>query len=111
MRDYQIVSPSLDGILHHESIVYEGLKRPFELLRIMDGPISRGNKKLSEKGGGKKVIYTDVEYKVIKEYTQDLYSLFMKKLSQFMVDPNRKDDEDVKLQAMLQEMIKIKKLL
>ena len=109
MRDYQIVSPSLDGILHHESIVYEGLKRPFELLRIMDGPISRGNKKL--KNEGKKVIYTDAEFKVIKEYTQDLYSLFMKKLSQFMVDPNRKDDEDVKLQAMLQEMIKIKKLL
>jgi hypothetical protein len=108
MRDYQLTSPSLDGILHHDSIVYEGIKRPFELLRVMDGPASRG---LGKRGNLLEIIYTDAEQKVIQDYLQDLQQLFMKKFSQFIIETELKPDEGLKLLAMLQEMIKIKKLL
>lgn len=108
MRDYQLISPSLDGILHHESIVYEGITRPFELLRVMDGPASRG---LGKRGDISEVIYTDAEQKVIQDYLQDLQRLFMKKFTQFMVETELRPDEGLKLLAMLQEMIKIKKML
>lgn len=108
MRDYQVISPSLDGILHHESIVYEGIKRPFELLRVMDGPATRGAYKRS---AVTTVVYTPAEQKVIQDYLQDLHNLFMKKFTQFMLETEPKTDEGVKLLAMLQEMTKIKKLL
>ncbi len=98
MRDYQLSSPSLDGILHHDSIVYEGVHRPFELLRVLDGPASRA-------------VYTKDEEKAIQDYFQDLHHLFMKKFSNFVAEADPQPDEGVKLQAMLQEMIKIKKLL
>lgn len=106
MRDYQLVSPSLDGILWHDSVVYEGVKRPPELSRFLDGPSSRGRRKDDVVD-----VYSDQESKVINEYLRDLQGLFMKKFSQFMIEAVQKPDEDVKLQALLQEMIKVKKLL
>lgn len=107
MRDYQLISPSLDGILHHDSIVYEGVKRPFELLRVMDSPNRRkaGLDRVEEK-----IIYSDNEQKIIHDYLRDLQTLFLKKFSVFMAESELKVDEGVKLLAMLQEMIKIKKL-
>ncbi len=108
MRDYQLISPSLDGILHHDSIVYEGIRRPFELLRVMDGPAKRKarlDKDIDE------VVYTRDQQKIIQDYLQDLHTLFLKKFSQFMVESELKPDEGVKLMALLQEMIKIKKLI
>lgn len=108
MNDYQIVSPSLDGILHHESIVYEGIKRPFEVLRVLDGPSAKGKKKSDL---SKRIAYTEQEYRVIERYIQDLHGLFMKKFSQLMIEPELRSDEALKIQAMLQEMIKIKGLI
>ena len=107
MREYQLVSPSLDGILYHDSVVYEGIKRPTELSQFMDGPLSRGRRAPNIPGQ----VYSDQDLKVIREYLGDLHRLFMKKFSQFMIDTELKSDEDVKLQALLQEMIKIKKLI
>ncbi|MEN9524183.1 MAG: hypothetical protein RL536_252 [Candidatus Parcubacteria bacterium] len=107
MRDYQLISPSLDGILHHDSIVYEGIRRPFELLRVMDAPVRRKaqlDKDIEE------VVYTKDQKKIIQDYLQDLHTLFLKKFSQFMAESELKPDEGVKLLAMLQEMIKIKRL-
>ncbi len=107
MRDYQLISPSLDGILHHDSIVYEGIKRPFELLRVMDGPARR---KARLDRNIEEVVYSIDEQKIIQNYLQDLHTLFLKKFTQFMVEYEIKPDEGVKLLAMLQEIIKIKKL-
>jgi hypothetical protein len=107
MREYQLMSPSLDGILYHDSIVYEGVKRPVELAQFMDGPAVRGR----HKSGPQIVVYNEQDLKVIREYLQDLHRLFMKKFSQFMIETELKPEEDVKLQALLQEMIKVKKLI
>jgi hypothetical protein len=108
MRDYQLISPSLDGILHHESIVYEGINRPFELLRIMDRSVSVKKRIPSTSS---KVIYSEQENKILLQYFHDLNSLFMKSFSQFMIETGSKPDDSVKLLAMLQELIKIKDLL
>ena len=61
MRDYQFTSPSLGGILHHDSIVYEGIRRPETLLRIMDRKIIRNKDKAP-------VVFEPSEQKVIEDY-------------------------------------------
>ncbi|MDE1975245.1 MAG: hypothetical protein KGI49_01905 [Patescibacteria group bacterium] len=100
MKDYQIVSPSLEGVLNHESVVYEGIKRPVEILRAMDGPAA-----------DPEAPPEPYKAKVLERYFYDLYGVFMKKLSQFVLDPDPTDQETVKLRAMLQEMIKVKSLI
>jgi len=101
MRDYHITSPSLEGILSHSSIEYEGIERPLEVLHVLDGPSSRGSK----------VITTPEQHKILEEYFQDLYGTFLKKFSYFVVEGEYISEESLKLQAMLQEMIKVKKLM
>ena len=105
LRDYQIKSPSLEGILHHASVSYDGIERPTELLRALDGPAAKGN---SDK---EKMPPTQKEQKVLEEYFHDLYGIFMKRLSFFVVESESSDEDTLKLQAMLQEMVKIKKLM
>ena len=51
------------------------------------------------------------EQKLLEQYFYDLYGVFMKKLSDFVLAPEAVDFETVKLQAMLQELIKVKKLM
>jgi len=113
MREYTITSPSLEGILRHDSIVYEGLHRPEEILRIMDGPSVRGKKKSSTPAPdiSDDVVYTEHQQKIIEQYFQDLYGIFMKKLSQFIITADSDIELSLKLQAMLQELIKIKALM
>lgn len=108
MRDYQLISPSLEGVVRHESVYYDGLNRPEELLRIMDGPATRG---YSDKDSRVDVAYTEHQHKIIEQYFHDLYGVFMKKLSCFIVESDPDPEIQLKLQAMLQEMIKIKNLI
>lgn len=101
MRDYQVISPSLEGILSHEYLSYDNIKRPIEILRIMDGPASKGSDP----------VCTEDQMKILSQYFQDLYSVFIKKLSDFSIESAFLDQEGVRLQALLQEMIKVKKML
>ena len=100
MRDYMLVSPSLDGVLRHDSVAYEGLNRPSDVLRVFDSPASELGK-----------VPTEDEHKVLEQYFHDLYGVFMKKLSHLIVETDIDAVDTVKLQAMLQEMIKVKKLI
>lgn len=99
--DYAFVSPSLEGVLSHESLLYEGIRRPAEVLRALDGPAAES------KAGAKKPHHD----KLLEQYFYDLYGVFMKKLSAFILEPAVSVHETVQLQAMLQEMIKVKKLI
>lgn len=101
IRDYSLTSPSLEGILLHESVSYEGLKRPVLLNRIFDKP------------SGMRVINPDEmeNKKIIEDYFRDLYGVLVKKLSQFVIDSETNIEESVKITAMLHELIKVKKLL
>lgn len=109
MRDYQIASPSLEGVLNHSSILYEGIKRPIELLRVLDGPATKSQDK------SKPTMYDRVITKedamILRDYFHDLYEVFMKKFSNFVIADYSESDENIKLQAMLQEMIRIKRLI
>ncbi len=96
--------------------MYEGISRPIEILRILDGPQSRGRKKESAMKNGNTDInsvrpFSTEERKIIEQYFQDLCIVFMKKISNFMVNTREEIQEDLTLQAMLQEMIKVKKLI
>ncbi len=97
-----VVSPSLDGVLRHDSVCYEGVKRPAEVLRVMDSPARRG---MSARP------LTEEEAEVLGDYFHDIYKIFMKRLSEFVVASGAKADEVVKLQALFQEMIKIKGMM
>ena len=96
-----VVSPSLDGVLRHDSVIYEGVKRPAAVLRVLDGPSSRGSRKPP----------TAEQVKILEGYFNDIYGVFMKKLSHFVVASTAKADDVVKLQALFQELIKIKSLI
>ena len=109
MRDYQIVSPSLEGVLRHSSILYEGISRPLELLRVLDGPASKSQDKKSPTRYDR--LMSENEIKILDQYFHDLHGVFMKKLSNFVLEGYTQSDETIKLQAMLQEMVRIKRLI
>ena len=96
-----ITSPSLDGILSHNSIEYEGLTRPTEILRAFDKP---KNERIPDS-------ITPEKRQILQDYYNDLYGLFMRKMSQFMTEHEVSSEIELKLQALLQELIKVKKLL
>ena len=98
-RSYGLLTPSLDGVLSHESLSYEGIERPIEVLRAFDSPAADATK-----------VHPAHEGKILERYFYDLYGVFMKRLSQFVLESEPSDVETVNLQAMLQEMIKVKKL-
>ena len=114
-RDYSLTSPSLDGILAHYSIEYDGLRRPLEVLRALDGPAVKGNFPESDGSpfgaGPSSSARTPEDNKIIETYFHDLYGIFMKRLSYFALDAAPDSEDEVKLQALLQEMVKIKRLL
>lgn len=101
-----LVSPSLDGVLLHEPVIYEGIERPVEVLKIYDGPSSKGR----TKDGAKVVLATEKDHAVLERYFHDLYGIFIKNISRFATEDVDQADM-VKLQAMLQELVKIKRWL
>jgi len=116
-----LVSPSLDGVLSHDELSYEGIKRPVEIIRALDGPgkrvsLKKKNDNEDGKDGGindEEVVIsplTEAEHEVLEKYFHDLYGVFMKKLSQFVITPDAQANDIVQLQAMLQELIKVKGL-
>ncbi len=109
MRDYQIASPSLQGVLNHSSILYEGLNRPVEILRIFDGPQTRSQVK-NENTIYDRKLAQDEQF-ILYDYFRDLHQVFLKKLSNFVIEDYSASDETIKLIAMLQEMIRVKRLI
>lgn len=100
-RDYVLVSPSLYGILRHDSLGYEGVERPEIVSTICDRP-----------GGTRpEDVNTPQKKRAVEQYFNDLYTIFMKRLTNFVAESKNNIAEEVRLQAMFQEMIKIKRLL
>lgn len=96
-----ITSPSLDGVLSHESIMYEGIVRPTEIIRAFDKPQGREEYDLAK----------PENRQILRDYYNDLYGLFMRKMGLFISEKQVSPDEELKLQAILQELIKMKKVL
>ena len=49
--------------------------------------------------------------KIVERYFHDLYGVIMKKLSEFTMESEPPADLGIKIQAMIQELIKVKRLL
>lgn len=94
MNTYSITSPSIIGVLSDDHLYFEGLSRPAEMYALRDGEDASGS-----------------SVDVLEKYFNDVYNLFLRKLSAFAVLDHAGDDESMKLQALLQELIKVKGLI
>lgn len=94
MSTYNIISPSLSGFLSDDHLYFEGIKCPVEIYKIRDYKyISRDS------------------VDVLEKYFNDIHNLFLKKLSKFSTSENSTAEEITKMQALLQELVKVKGLI
>lgn len=94
MKDYNIISPFIDGILSDDYLYFEGICRPQEILRLRDSEELKYH-----------------SYEVLEKYFNDIYNLFLRKISLFSSFEYTSEEETIKLQALLQELIKVKKII
>ncbi len=94
MKTYTIISPSLDGVLSDDHLFFEGVNRPSAIYAIRDHGI-----------------ISDGDISVLEKYFNDIYNLFLRKLSNFAIFEITNDEDTMKMQALLQELIKVKKLI
>ena len=91
---YNISLPSINGFLVDDQLYFEGICRPTDIRFIRDvGQISESN------------------ITILEKYFNDVYNLFLRKLSTFVSLEATPDEDILKLQALLQELIKIKNLI
>lgn len=100
MKTYNITSPSIDGVLSDDFLYFEGVSRPSELYTVRDSGYSRDSSYSSED-----------RISVLEKYFNDLYNLFLRKLTSFAMFEHTNDEEAMKMQALLQELIKVKKII
>ncbi len=98
MKTYTIVSPSLQGILSDDHVYFEGIKRPTDYF------IARDSVHLEKEVSPKNI-------EILERYLQDIYNLFLRKLSNYILDNRDEMEESIKIQALLQEIIKVKELI
>ncbi len=94
MKTYSIISPSVDGVLSDDNLYFEGVSRPPAIYAIRDQESD-----------------VDDHLEVLVKYFHDVYNLFLRKLSAFAMFESANDEEIIKMQALLQELIKVKKLI
>ncbi len=92
-QSYRLASPSLEGLLSDDALYFEGVSRPLAYYAFRDAPATESDSILLER------------------YWNDVYNLFLRKLSSFASGEGSPSEESVKLQALLQELIKVKELL
>lgn len=93
MNYYTKGMPSLYGILSDDQIYFEGLSRPSQFYSFRDESVNGEN------------------INILEKYFNDLYNLFLRKLSTYVTLTSSSNDESLKLQALLQELIKVKELI
>ena len=93
MKTYSIIHPSIDGVISDDNLYFEGVNRPSQVYVVRDG-------------GG----LEDKDVDVLEKYFNDIYNLFLRKLSSFAMFEKTSDEEAAKMQALLQELIKVKRI-
>lgn len=93
MKEYSITSPLINGILSDDYLYFEGLRKPQAFFALQDKTVE-----------GDDIV-------VLERYWNDMYNLFLRKLTQFASSDPMNDEGSLKLQALLQELIKIKGLI
>lgn len=93
MENYTIKQPLINGILSDDYLHFEGVYRPTQVFMIRDAEIDENSREVLEK------------------YFNDIYNLFLRKISIFSSFEHSTDEEMIKIQALLQELVKVKKIL
>lgn len=96
MKTY--LTPSLAGVLSDDYLYFEGISRPQVFFALRDG------REVGEDERAGSIL-------VLEQYFNDLYNLFLRKLTGFASGAPTSEEDAVKLQALLQELIKIKSLI
>lgn len=99
VKTYDLVSPSLDGLLSDDALYFEGVSRPSAYYAFRDAPTAAG---LPAQAG---------DPIILERYWNDVYNLFLRKLASFASGAGAPHEDSVKLQALLQELVKVKELL
>lgn len=94
MKIYNTVSPSIEGVISNDLLYFEGVNRPPIIFTIRD-----------------QGFVSDDNIDILEKYFNDIYNLFLRKLSSFAMFEQTNEEESTKLQALLQELIKVKKLI
>jgi len=93
MKEYSVTSPSIHGILSDDYLYFEGVRKPQSYFIVRDGSGEMA------------------DVAVLEKYWNDIYNLFLRKLTQLAAHTTVNDEEALKLQALLQELIKVKGLI
>jgi hypothetical protein len=116
MSSYTITSPSIDAILSDDNLYFEGIRRPLiaysvreDIARLVKSGADAGANRTSDTDMPNLDSHEHVA--ILERYASDLYSLFLKKLGAFFGDDTVSGESALKLQALLQEMIKVKGLI
>lgn len=103
MSDYQITTPAIDGLVTNEYLEYEGIVRPWRALSVCDG---NDGIKCGREGG---------EYiagiATLERYLSDIQGLISKKIYDFGTSADFSNTEGMRLIALVQELIKVKRIL
>lgn len=94
MKSYNIISPTIDGLLSDDNLYFEGVSKPSKVYFIRDNGSADCR---------------DVD--VLEKYFNDIYNLFLRKISAFAAFDVVGNEDTIKIQALLQELIKVKKLI
>ncbi len=93
MRTIYNTPPNIYGILSDDHMFFEGVNRPSEIYSIRDGINEKDN------------------ILILEKYLNDLYNLFLRKISTYVTIQTNIVEDSIKLQALLQEIIKVKDLI
>ena len=95
MKTYSINIPTIDGILSDDFIYFEGINRPNDIFILKDENNDTKNRNID----------------LLEKYFNDIYNLFLRKLSAFAMFESTNNEETIKMQALLQELIKVKNII
>lgn len=98
MKAYSTISPTLSGVLSDDYLYFEGTRRPQAFFTLRDGKTVGNNDR-------------EKSILMLEQYFNDVYNLFLRKLTSFASSDPASDDESLKLQALLQELVKVKGLI
>jgi hypothetical protein len=94
MNKYNLLFPSIDGILSDDQLYFEGINRPSKLFLIKDS-----------------LHISSSDFDVLEKYLNDVYNLLLRKISHYMSVDKPNEEETIKIQALLQELIKVKEMI
>lgn len=104
MSDYKITTPMIDVLISDEYLAYEGIVRPWKAMVVADRPSEKITVNSDENLDEDRAV-------LLGRYFQDIQGLISKKLYDFSAQTDFSDSDGLRLVALTQELVKVKKIL